>query len=129
MTMGQGRGLQLRSNAQNKTGRLMFCAHAPDATHGTVSPVWRSDDHGGTYSLSGVLPRGLPGNPRWGPDECSLVELPNGDVRLDARNNWCEFFKWKCRLVEGLNDWTCEHNVYIIPDKRWSAIIKLMALY
>ena len=54
MTMGQGRGLQLCSSTNGKAGRLLFCAHAPDTAHGTVAPVWRSDDHGATYLLRGA---------------------------------------------------------------------------
>ena len=80
---GAGRALQLRQ------GRLLFCGHATDAVHGNIAPVWASDNGGDSYTLTAMLPRGLPGNPRWGPDECSLVELSkNGTVRMEARNNW-----------------------------------------
>ena len=85
---GAGRALQLHAAAKGKAGRLLFCGHTIDSTHGNISPVWVSDDHGLTYRLTATLPRGLPGAPKWGPDECSLVELGNGDMRMDARNNF-----------------------------------------
>jgi hypothetical protein len=76
----------MRSGA--KKGRLLFCGHATDAKHGNIAPVLVSDDHGISYNLTAMLPRGLPGAPKWGPDECQLVELADGRVRMDARNNW-----------------------------------------
>ena len=87
---GSGRALQLVSAASPRPGRLLFCGHTVDATHGNIAPIWVSDDHGETYNLTAILPRGLPQTgtaKQWGPDECSLAELSDGRVRLDARNN------------------------------------------
>jgi sialidase-1 len=87
---GAGRALQLVSAASPRPGRLLFCGHTVDAAHGNIAPIWVSDDHGETYNLTAVLPRGLPQTgpaKQWGPDECSLAELSDGRVRLDARNN------------------------------------------
>ena len=87
---GAGRALQLVSLASPRPDPLLFCGHTVDATHGNIAPIWVSDDHGETYNLTAVLPRGLPQTgpaKQWGPDECSLAELSDGRVRLDARNN------------------------------------------
>jgi sialidase-1 len=89
LTMGPARALQLRTGTH--AGRLLFCAHQTavvDHHPGSIAPVFVSDDGGRSYRTTSVLPRGVPGDMHYGPDECSMVELSNGTVRLDGRNNW-----------------------------------------
>lgn len=59
--VGPGRGLQLKSNASGRAGRLLFCGHKQDPASGRLSPIWASDDHGRTYAVKAELPRGSPG--------------------------------------------------------------------
>lgn len=87
--VGPGRGLQLRSTAHGKAGRLLFCGHKADRISGRLSPIWASDNHGKSYSLKASLPRGTSGTlAKYGPDECQFAELSNGTIIYDARNNW-----------------------------------------
>eukprot|EP01084_Bolivina_argentea_P301937 521049_1 len=76
--IGPGRGLQLEYGA-NK-GRIMFIAH-----HGAYEEdvIWYSDDNGKTYNLSETIFPGM--------DEAQLVELTNGSVIANMRNN--HYFK------------------------------------
>ena len=76
-----GRGLQLKSAAHGKAGRLLFCGHKADPLSGRISPIWASDDHGKTYQLKVTLPRGTPAPlDKHGPDECQFAELADGTV-------------------------------------------------
>ena len=88
--VGPGRGLQLKSTAHGKAGRLLFCGHKQDAFAGRLSPIWTSDDHAQTYTLRASLPRGNTPPPldKFGPDECQMAELADGTILYDARNNW-----------------------------------------
>ena len=88
--VGPGRGLQLRSNAKGKKGRLIFCGHrnaeGPNEP-GRLLPVWVSDDGGKTYRRTAVLPLnntgtpsckgpgGCPGGHQWGEPPISLPSL------------------------------------------------------
>lgn len=88
MIVGPGRGLQLRSHAHGKAGRLLFCGHRGDAVANRISPIWSSDD-GYDYTLRAVLPRGSPpAMAAFGPDECQMAELANGTLIYHGRNNW-----------------------------------------
>ncbi len=82
--------LQLSAANPHYPGRLLWCGHRADPTFGRVSPVWASDDHGAHYRLTSVFPLDVIPGPaqRYGPDEGVMTDLPNGDVRYDARNNY-----------------------------------------
>ena len=85
LTPGPARALQLRTG--KRAGRLLFCSHQNgivDHHSGTIAPVFVSDDGGKTYRTTTVLPRGVPGDVKYGPDECSMIELSNGTIRLDG---------------------------------------------
>jgi hypothetical protein len=122
LLVGPGRGLQLRSSAKGKRGRLLFCGHTdtqpgsptPSAGgDGRVAPVWVSDDSGKSFRMTSILPfnatggtasckgqpDGCPGGYQWGPDEGQMVELSNGDIRLEARNNFAVQTGHKARMV------------------------------
>eukprot|EP01051_Picozoa_sp_SAG22_P010796 SAG22_NODE_992_length_6129_cov_5.002488_4_plen_181_part_00 len=87
--VGPGRGIQLKSTAHGKAGRLLFCGHKADPISGRLSPIWASDDHAETYNLKVSLPRNTPAPlNKYGPDECQFAELENGTILYDARNNW-----------------------------------------
>ena len=76
---GPGVGLQLSAGNPHHPGRILFIGH-----HGAYveDAVWFSDDGGATYALS-TTPAGhtLPAM-----DEAQLVELSNGDVLANMRN-------------------------------------------
>lgn len=71
---GPGRGLQLQNGGH--AGRILFIGH-----HGAYvdDVVWFSDDHGKTYNVSNTI------FPKM--DEAQLVELSNGSVVANMRNN------------------------------------------
>lgn len=76
---GPGRGLQLLSKYSNTNGyhgRILFIAH-----HGSYETdvVWYSDDLGITYKVSETLLEHM--------DEAQLVELSNGSVVANMRND------------------------------------------
>ena len=99
LLVGPGRGLQLDSKRKDgKAGRLLFCGHRTDAVTNRISPIWSSDDGEG-YTLRAVLPQrakygkhgeqhGTNATLDFGPDECQMAELANGDILYNARNNW-----------------------------------------
>lgn len=77
---GPGVGIQLSQSNPHHPGRLLFIGHRGAYVEDVI---WYSDDNGGTYSLA-ATPAGhtLPGM-----DEAQLVELANGDVLANMRNN------------------------------------------
>jgi sialidase-1 len=77
---GPGVGLRLSNTNPHHPGRLLFIGH-----HGAYveDVVWFSDDGGKTYNLSST-PSGYT-FPRM--DEAQLVELENGDVIANMRND------------------------------------------
>ena len=112
--VGPGRGLQLRSDAKGKKGRLLWCGHRDaDGVNepGRLLPVWVSDDGGKTYRRTAVLPLnntgtpsckgpgGCPGGHQWGPDESQMVELSNGDILMESRNNFAVQTGHKSRMI------------------------------
>ena len=115
LLVGPGRGLQLLSYAKGKSGRLLWCGHADDVGDGRpgrLVPVWVSDDGGRSNRLTAVLPlnntgtpeckgepASCPGGHQWGPDEAQMVELSNGDIRFEARNNWAAQTGHHARMV------------------------------
>jgi sialidase-1 len=94
-----GPGLGIQKMRDPYKHRLISCGHTEPLS---VSGVFclTSDDHGNTWKLSGTM-YAMPYNQTrlvvaedekvykkgsFIPDECSLVELPNGDVRVNIRN-------------------------------------------
>ena len=85
---GPGNGIQLKYQDGNPSlnGRLIIPAKRTGSTNGagagsTTEPfVYYSDDHGATWQIGDVTP---------GPDgnESEVVELTNGDILHDARQN------------------------------------------
>ncbi|EGD83596.1 hypothetical protein PTSG_04204 [Salpingoeca rosetta] len=84
--VGPGVGLQLKSNVSGHAGRLLFIGH-----HGAYQfdSVWFSDDGGHMYSLAQTNFTHM--------DEAQLVELPDGRVLANMRNNHIN--KCSCRGV------------------------------
>ena len=77
---GPGVGLRLSDNNPHHPGRLLFIGH-----HGAYveDVVWVSDDGGATYGITATAT----GNTLPKMDEAQLVELANGDVVANMRNN------------------------------------------
>eukprot|EP01084_Bolivina_argentea_P221130 374610_1 len=82
LIVGPGTGLQLLNNGNSKYyGRILFIGY--EGTYKDAR-VWYSDDFGVTYSLSSTVLIGM--------DESQLVELSNGSVAANMRNNHL----WNC---------------------------------
>ena len=81
--MGPGEGVVLgrHSDSQYK-GRMVMCGatgYVGSIPGGQSMAVWTSDDDGGSWILASSLPfKGLA--------ECQVVELNNGSVMVNARN-------------------------------------------
>ena len=78
---GPGVGIQLRRGEYK--GRLVIpCDHGVPMEGRRVmfSHVFYSDDHGTTWQLGGRLDRHT--------DECQVVELADGTLKMNARNYW-----------------------------------------
>ncbi|HOX27976.1 MAG TPA: sialidase family protein [bacterium] len=71
--MGPGHSIQLRS------GRILVPCDHTEKNVGRTHVIY-SDDHGRTWRLGGTLPRET--------DEATAVELVNGDVMINMRNNY-----------------------------------------
>merc|ERR1712096_172079 len=71
---GPGPALELHHGAHK--GRLVFCGHYGAYRYDTT---WYSDDGGKTYARSAQTLEKM--------DECALVELSDGTVQLNMRNN------------------------------------------
>jgi sialidase-1 len=77
---GPGVGIQLGPSNPHAPGRLLFIGHSGAYIQ---DYVWYSDDHGTTYNLSLTAT----GRSLLKMDEAQLVELSNGDVLANMRNN------------------------------------------
>ena len=77
---GPGVGIQLSPRNPHHPGRVLFIGHRGAYVEDVI---WYSDDNGSSYSMA-TTPTGeiLPGM-----DEAQLVELANGDVLANMRNN------------------------------------------
>jgi sialidase-1 len=78
---GPGVGIQLERGEHK--GRLVIpCDHREqiDGKWVVFSHVFYSDDHGQTWKLGGSVDRYT--------DECQVVELSNGTLMINMRNNW-----------------------------------------
>ena len=76
---GPGVGLRLSDSNPHKPGRLLFIGHRGAYVEDVV---WYSDDHGTTYSVASTAS----GNTLPQMDEAQLVELANGDLIANMRN-------------------------------------------
>eukprot|EP01048_Picozoa_sp_COSAG05_P020538 COSAG05_NODE_3512_length_2017_cov_10.604275_1_plen_306_part_10 len=97
-----GGGLQLRhSNAH--PNRLVFCGHGnsnKSSPHQRVTCTWVSDNNGSDWTLTSQLQ---------GFNECNVVELHDGSILLDSRNqvgptNPTTRSNCKCRLAATSTD-------------------------
>ena len=77
---GPGRGLQLSATNPHAPGRLLFIGHKGSYVQDVV---WYSDDHGKSYKVSNTFT----GTSLLQMDEAELVELENGNVLANMRNN------------------------------------------
>ena len=88
---GPGAGIVLGRHSSNSShnGRWIGCGSTYLGAKAIVMPVWYSDDEGKSYSFA----RGG-GLPFKGIGECQAVELSNGSVMINARNeqNGCKNF-------------------------------------
>ncbi|GBF82644.1 sialidase family protein [Aphanothece sacrum] len=74
---GPGVGIQLQKN-----DRLVIpCNHCEAESKKYYSHIFYSDDHGQTWKLGGSSPSDRPGM-----NECQVVELANGSLMLNMRN-------------------------------------------
>jgi len=77
---GPGVGIQLSATNPHAPGRLLFIGHAGAYVQ---DYVWYSDDHGKSYKVS----KTATGDSLLKMDEAELVELANGNVLANMRNN------------------------------------------
>ncbi len=95
---GPGLGVQKRSPPY--VGRLIACGHSqPDSVDGVY--CIHSDDHGVTWAVDRPV-YGIPYNQTkiekdFHPNEATLVELPTGDLMVNARNQ--HHYHCHCRIT------------------------------
>ena len=80
--MGPGNGILLgRHSASVSSGRLMMCGASGYVGNMKMRAlIWFSDDHGATWVQSNTSDAFM------GMEECQLVELSNGTVVINMRN-------------------------------------------
>ncbi|XP_022104858.1 sialidase-1-like isoform X2 [Acanthaster planci] len=94
-----GPGFGIQKKFAPYKGRLVSCGHGNFNVDGVYCLL--SDDHGMTWRWGGSI-KGIPYGQKkvegdFVPDECQAVELSNGSIMLNARNQY--HFKCHCRVV------------------------------
>jgi len=102
MAIGPGAGIQLKS------GRLLapiWLADSPDRKHrpSCVSTIY-SDDGGATWQCGQIIARDSPGVPN--PSEAYLVELADGRVMMNLRNESPRRRRMVATSPDGATGWT-----------------------
>ena len=100
LIVGPGTGLQLLNNPKSiYYGRILFIGYQGDYKD---ARIWYSDDYGKTYKLSSTILNGM--------DESSLVELSNGSIQANMRND--HLWNCDCRAISISND---GGDTFILP--------------
>jgi len=95
-----GPSLGVQKQVEPHVGRLVVCGHTePLSVDGLF--CFYSDDHGNTWTV-GTPVLGIPYNQNkvdgdYLPDEAALVELPDGTIMVNARNQY--HFHCNCRIT------------------------------
>lgn len=117
---GPGAGIQLRQGQH--AGRLVIpCDHIEAGTRRYFSHVIFSDDHGETWKLGGTTPRDEV-------NECEVVELADGSLRLNMRSyDPSRRARQTAISRDGGASWEDQRLVPALPDpicqatiRRWS---------
>ncbi|XP_072014523.1 sialidase-1-like [Amphiura filiformis] len=98
VTFAAGPGYGIQKQKEPFKGRLIICGHR--SMIGTFCIL--SDDHGMTWRYGKQGLAALPSHQSrqkgdFQPDECQIVELPNGSIMLNARNE--QKYRCRCRIV------------------------------